>query len=225
MLTRIVFVLLVVLNLGVGAWWLVRRPPITPAVPAAVPGVPLLELAGDGAAAPTAIGASNPASATVLTEAPIATPPVSCAAVGPFASQAEAQAAQARLPPQATHRIATQAAPNRGWRVIVPPLPDAAQATAMAARLTQAGFADNFVMREGADTNAVALGRFGSEAAARRHAEAITAAGINARAEPLGAPRWWLQVGAADASALAALVQAAAPVPRRPLDCAQLGAG
>ena len=36
MLTRIVFVLLVVLNLGVGAWWLVRRPPAAPVVPAAV---------------------------------------------------------------------------------------------------------------------------------------------------------------------------------------------
>lgn len=218
MLTRVVFVLLVVLNLGVGAWWLVRPAPVAPTVPAAMPGVPVLEMVG----APVA----PQASAAVPPSPPPAGPaPVACARLGPFANEAEAMVARGRLGGEVRARAAATPARGRGWRVIVPPLPDGAQASAMAARLTAAGFADNFVMRTGADANAVALGRFGNEAAARRHAQAIVAAGIAAIAEPIGPAQWWLDVGVADPAALAPLRTATGAASRQPLDCAALAAG
>lgn len=229
MLTRVVFVLLVVLNLGVGAWWLVRRPPPAPQVPAALPGIALLEVAGQSPTPGAPVTGDAPAALPTAHAAPptqvASVTPVACARLGPFPGNAQAMAARGRLGPDVQARVAAQAGRGRGWRVIVPPLADATQAQAMATRLTQAGFADNFVMRTGSDTNAVALGRFGNEAAARRHAAAVAATGIAAIAEPIGPTQWWLQVGVADAARLDALREATGAASRDALDCAALAAG
>ena len=112
----------------------------------------------------------------------------------------------------------------RGWRVQVPPQASPEAAQAMAQRIAAAGFSDLLVVRDGAEANAIALGRFDAQDAASRHAAALVAAGFPARAEPLGDPRrtTWLDiVAAAGFDAAAAQATAAAPQ-RRSLDCAQL---
>ena len=77
---------------------------------------------------------------------------------------------------------------GRGWRVYLPPLATAEEATATAGRISAAGFRDYFIVREGAEANSVALGRFGSETAARRHADALNAAGAAVSFVELSAP-------------------------------------
>ena len=71
--------------------------------------------------------------------------------------------------------------PAAGWRVYLPRLPSPDAAQAIAARIGEAGFSDYLVVRDGADANTIALGRYGSEDAARRRSVALRAAGFPAR--------------------------------------------
>ena len=212
MLTRVVIVLLVVLNLGAGAWWALRPAPRETPIDSRVPGVAWIEMASEpvqrasaGTAladnvAPTASASQSGATAPVTAgrsavEAPAATLNLQCATLGPFSTPALAQVAQARIAaPGVTVSMRIAPASGRGWRVLVPPLGDAAQAAAMATRIGAAGISDYFVMRDGADANAIALGRYGSETAARRRAQSLVEAGFAARAEPVGAITHWLDI-------------------------------
>ncbi|WP_024891581.1 SPOR domain-containing protein [Luteimonas huabeiensis] len=247
MFARAVVLLLIVLNLGVGLWWALRAPPQAEPPPAQPPGVPPLLLASevrhaaseapraggiaaaDGAAraAPPAIetstpapGEDAPAAEGALAPAAAATAPV-CLRIGPFADEAALARASARLQAQVERAVAhaTATAP-RGWRVWLPPQPDREAAQAVVERLRAAGFDDHFILG-GDEANAIALGRFGSESAARRHAAALRAAGFDARAEALGAAttaQWLDVVAAAEFDAQAAGRASGAEV--RPLDCA-----
>jgi hypothetical protein len=111
---------------------------------------------------------------------------------------------------------------GRGWRVVLPALPDVAQAEAIAQRISAAGFSDYFVVREGSEANSIALGRYGNEAAARRRAEALVAAGFAARAEAIGGADIWLDIRAAPDFEASAAQQLAAAPGRRALDCSAL---
>jgi hypothetical protein len=70
--------------------------------------------------------------------------------------------------------------------VYLPPLPSLVQAQALAERIGAAGFSDFLVVREGTEANSIALGRYGSEQAARKRADALNAAGFAAQAEAVG---------------------------------------
>ena len=158
MLIRATIVLLVVLNLGVAAWWLWHDVPVaTPAWQAA--GVPRLQLLAEvaQAAPPTPV---RPRAAATPTPARAAATTTAC-------TGAEAGAA--------------------GWRVDLPPLASAAEAEATAARIAAAGFADYLVLREGRQANAIALGRYGTREAAHRRMAALQAAGFAARCDRIQA--------------------------------------
>lgn len=149
-----------------------------------------------------------------------------CFSFGPFASVDAANAANARLLPL-VRRAAVRtriAGPVRGWRVVVPPLTSQDAAKVMAKRIADAGFSDYLVMHDGADANAIALGRYGSETIARRRVQTLAAAGIAARAEPVGGgpSTTWLDVLAAPGFD-ATHAQSVATAPgRETLDCARL---
>ena len=160
MLIRATIVLLVVLNLGVAAWWLWHDAPVaTPAWQAA--GVPRLQLLGE---VPQA--ASPPPARPRAAPTPTRTP-ARAAATTTACTGAEAGAA--------------------GWRVDLPPLASAAEAEATAARIAAAGFADYLVLREGGQANAIALGRYGTREAAQRRMAALQAAGFAARCDRIEA--------------------------------------
>lgn len=227
MLIRVVIVLLVVLNLGAGVWWALRPAPRDVAVDARVPGIALIEIVGEPVASASRSIASSTTDASTPTPAPdaaaVAFAPTQCESFGPFATTELAQAAQARIAaPRVRASLRTAAAPGRGWRVVIPPLGDAGQASALATRIGAAGITDYFVMREGADTNAIALGRYGGETAARARARTLVDAGFNARAEPLGTPTYWLDVAAADDVGLDALRSGSGAARQQPLDCTTL---
>jgi hypothetical protein len=207
MFARALLVLLAVLNLGVGAWWWAHVPAASQAATAETAVVPRLQLASE-----------RPADAGE----PVAPPPAPlredavCIALGPFPDATSAARAQTQLSPQvlASRLVERAAAGVRGWRVLVPPQPSRAEADAVAARIGAAGFSDFLVLRQGADANAVALGLYQSEAAARRRAAALTAAGFDVRAEPVGATlEPWLEV-ALPAGADATPIRTLAAVPR-----------
>jgi len=234
MFARALFVLLLVLNVGVATWWATRAPPATPAGVRPPTGVARLQLVGEvpggvAAESPPATGAPLPDAVGVL--APALSPGAAataaaaqCFSFGPFSNTPAVLAAQARLQPLTQRIVARELRRGsaRGWQVMLPPLPSAEQAAATAQRVAAAGFSDYFIIREGAEVNAIALGRYGNEAAARRRAEALVAAGFAARAEPLGGTVTWLDVSAAAGfDPLAAQRLAAAPE-RRQLDCAVL---
>src|SRR4249919_105663 len=209
MLVRALIVLLAMLNLGAAAWWIARDPLPPPAPVQLPPGVARLQLVDEGARtpapppAPSAGIAAAPSPSTTAVASDVAAPAPQCFSFGPFASKGAGSAAAAKLAPLVQH-VATReqaaAASGHGWRVYLPPLPSAEQAQAVAQRIAAAGFNDFFIVREGAEANSIALGRYGGEAAARKRAEALSAAGIAAQVEALGAPdaagTVWLDVTA-----------------------------
>lgn len=259
MLIRALIVLLLMLNLGVAAWWF-WSVPTSPESPVDLPpNVARLQLVRerDGTAAGTqaiapratlptvpdasattpapgtttpgdnAAAISAPASAAAVADAPASSAQTPrCYSYGPFDSEDSLVAAQATLKPL-TEALLVRRMPllaGRGWRVYLPPLATAEDATAAAGRISAAGFRDYFIVREGAEANSVALGRFGSETAARRHADALNAVGFAARAEPLGAGTGsaWVDVrGGAGFDAAAARAQIGAGQVR-PTDCTAL---
>lgn len=187
MLLRALLVMLLVLNAGVAAWWLLRAP-MRAAGPVAQPaGVPLLELAS---AAPAPAARSTPAS------------DLRCYRYGPFGNPDAFEAARRAIAGEVrwTATARQPLGPPRAWRVVMPQ-PSRAQALAMADRIRGAGFSDLLVLPEGgADSNAIALGRYRSEASARERARALAEAGFDTRAEPVGVRETlWLDV-AADAA-------------------------
>jgi hypothetical protein len=224
MLPRALIVLLLVLNVGVATWWATRQPPPSPVL-APPPGVARLQLLAEAPRRAAPAPATTPPVATAKAIAPAQIAPAQCFSFGPF-SDAAAATARARLQPMVTRVVARgqPASSARGWRVQMPPLASPEAAQAMAQRIAAAGFSDFLVVHDGAEANAIALGRYGGEDSARRRAAALVAAGFDARAEPLGdAPgETWLDVVAATGFNAAA-AQAAVDAPqRRPLDCARL---
>lgn len=204
MLTRALIVLLLVLNLGVAAWWALRPAPAAPA-PAPHPvGVPRLQLASERtAASPTAPQRALPADNVVAALAAAAAASVvpdsaACFRIGPFADAQAAGALRTRLPAEATAVQLRSEAPRSGnWSVAMPPQADHAAAQALAQRLDAAGFKDYYVIASGPATNGVALGRFGGEDAARRHQAALQAAGFQAQVQPpAGASTAWVELQA-----------------------------
>ncbi|PJJ96310.1 hypothetical protein CO641_13740 [Lysobacteraceae bacterium NML91-0213] len=234
MFARATVVLLIALNLGVGLWWLLR-PEAAPRMPPEPPaGVPRLQLlaeatpqvrataaqAADAAPAPEAPLVERAAGGVAAAEAPAAT---TCYRLGPFADTSAVARAHEALAGE-VRRLAVHvpaASGARGWRVLLPAQADRTAAQAVTARLTAAGFTDHFILG-GADANAVALGRFGSEEGARRHAAALQAAGFPAQAEPLGGAdaRRWLDIEVDADYTVAAAQRATAASQATALDCA-----
>lgn len=241
MLARALIVLLLILNLGVALWWTTRGGEAAAVPDVAVPqGAERLRLLEEAVKAPavstaaeaaSATAAADPATTTSAAEAEATTPPppsptpVACFSFGPFPDAAARDRARTVLQPAATRVTPreSRAAP-RGWRVFLPALADREAAGAMATRLTAAGFSDHYLMpATGAGTMDIALGRFGSEAAAQRHQAALRAAGFEASAEPIGEAgdvRHWLDVEAGEGFDVVALRRAAGAAQAESIACA-----
>ena len=162
MIIRAIIVLLVVLNLGVAAWWLLHdaQPQAVVAQPTGVPRLQLLDETLPGA------GAAGQAQAQVEARSPAAAPARAAIAM-PAGCQGPAEAGDS-------------------WRVYLsdPGSPEAAQA--MGERIGAAGFSDFLVMREG-EANSIALGLFSTLEGAQRRVESLQAKGFPARCARIAA--------------------------------------
>ncbi len=206
MILRAAIVLLLMLNLGAGAWWWLGGDAGASApVPAgrATSGAPRLRLVSEAAPVTAVVRpatlqaiAPPPSATTATTESAMQLPSAACLRFGPFADAASRDAARAPLSGLASTVLARDTAgrASRGWWVSLPALPSRDEARALGERIKAAGITDWYVMGEGDQANSIALGRYGSEEAARRREADIRAKGFAAQSAPLGerAPQWWL---------------------------------
>lgn len=234
MLIRALIVLLIVLNLGVAAWWISRPEPLPPALPAQPTGVPRLQLLSETGKAAAVLPQASTSSAMAPFVAPpaaalVAEPatPMQCFSIGPFADQAAAKSAAARLGSQASRsnprEIPGKAA--QGYNVVLPPQADREAAQALAQRIGAAGFDDYLVVNSGAQTNGIALGRYRSREGAERRQSALRTAGFDAQLQPIGnegAAQWWLDVAVAAGVTASELRNGTGALQSRSLDCALL---
>ncbi|WP_293716538.1 SPOR domain-containing protein [Stenotrophomonas sp. UBA7606] len=181
-------------------------------------------------AKPAAPAAAEPKPAEpVPAAAAVPTPAVAeqCASFGPFAAQAQAQAALSALA-GAVVRSRLREVPGKpasSYRVFIPPAASREEAQATAKRIVEAGFNDYFIVSQGEEANAVALGQYRNREGAERRLAALTAAGFPAKLGSNGgegAAVWWLDVASKDAAGLATAKQRSAAAQQQSLDCARL---
>ncbi len=276
MLTRALIVVLVILNLGVALWWLLRGEPVS-APPASPAGVAQLEVLPTTQATPASAASPNAASAlqdVTPATAPVAQPPVStaapptavadtpaptpaasvpaptpvaaapapaavpapvtatpapaqCVSLGPFADRAAAQAAQSRAGNAlrgAKLREVADAGATR-YRVLLPPAASREQAQATVKRIVAAGVSDYYIIAQGEDTNAIALGQYRNREGADRRLAALSAAGFKATMVASGgdgSAQWWLDATLAEGTDPAVARQRSGAAQHRSLECARL---
>lgn len=276
MLTRALIVVLVILNLGVALWWLLRGEPVsepaaspvgvaqlevlpstqappaaatptdnasalqdvTPAAapvaePPVTPEVPPTAVAATPAPAPAATApavAPGPAAApAVAPPAPVAPPaaPVQCVSLGPFADRATAQAAQSRAGSAlrtARLREVADAGATR-YRVLLPPAASREEAQATVKRIVAAGVSDYYIIAQGEETHAIALGQYRNREGADRRLAALSAAGFKAKMVASGgdgSAQWWLDATLAAGTEAAAARQRSGAAQQRSLECARV---
>jgi hypothetical protein len=227
MLTRALIVLLIVLNLGVAAWWALRPVPRV-AADNALAGVPKLQLASErGSPSPIAVPASTPATtmpaAIPANESGAKNAATQCFRFGPFADLATADAAAAKLRASVQKATArTTSGGGKGWTVWLPPFADMTTAQAKALEIAGAGVKDYYVVAEGAQANAIMLGRYGSEDNAQRRIAELRAKGIEAQVVPPqdAKAQSWVDVEAGAGFAPATAQARIGAKSTQPLDCA-----
>ncbi len=261
MLTRALLVVLVLLNLSVALWWMLRSDAVPPEVkpPSGVASLQLLAAdeplpATDAArgtapledADDVAKEATTPPPAAVETAAPSpsadagagsdSSPPRAvaaaiseaprCVALGPFPDQAAAQAAQGRLGEALGRaRLQEQSSPSSTarYRVMLPPAASREEAQATVQRIVAAGLGDYYIIAQGPEANAIALGQYRNREGAERRLEALRAAGFQARLQGGdAAAAWWLQGTLGTGQTADGVRRRSGAAQQRSLECARL---
>jgi cell division septation protein DedD len=192
MLSRMLFLLLLAMNIGV-ACWLYFAPRREPApLQATDPGVAKLVLLSER----ERIGAANAAELASAPESPADLRNDRCLSIGPFPTQADMRAALNVLTPlvaRIQYREA-HATETRGYWVYLPAQPSREQALALARELSKRGVRDYYVVTAGEQQNTISLGLFRDQANAEKRRNEIAALGfapeVIARTEEL--PVYWI---------------------------------
>jgi len=202
MFLRLLFVLLIALNIAVGAW-LVLGQDDAHGRSVTDPGVPMLHLLSEQSAPlPTPAGSAPSVAAPVPASSSAAAPQTRCLAIGPFATPQDLRNARTALggPGIRLRSRQEQTSEARGWWVYLPAPGTRAQALALARQLEGAHVGDYFVMSSGDQPNAISLGLFKDPANARKRRDEVAAAGfaaqIQERTEQV--PEYWLDLVVAD---------------------------
>lgn len=194
MILRGLVVLLVCLNLGVAAWWLLHREPAPLAPPMLEQGVGNLVLLGESEPTPTPDEMDVGAVPVPLPDAPV------CLSLGPFGTPAELRAAMGVLTPRVA-RIQFREVPAtqlRGYRVYLAAAGSREAALATARQLAGRGVTDYYVVTAGAQENTVSLGQFRDLGNAEKRRDELGALGFQAVLEPRteDAAQWWIDLAA-----------------------------
>lgn len=206
----------------------------------AAPATAVAAAPAPAAATPTA--SSNPAEPVKVPEpvAAIAKPapepvaekpaapaaPPRCLALGPFADRAAATAAQGRagnLLSQVRLREQPAASGSARYRVLLPAAASRDDAQATVKRIVAAGLSDYYIISQGEETNAIALGQYRNREGAERRMAAVQAAGFRPRLVASGdAGQWWLEGQLATGSEPAQAQQRSGAAQQRSLECTRL---
>ncbi|MET3652840.1 SPOR domain-containing protein [Dyella japonica] len=225
MFLRLLFVLLIALNIAVGAWLLLGQDDVHGRA-ATDAGVPELHLLSERPPAPssapapatpaTSMAAATPtspaSSAAPVAQAPVPVPALpsppsrpntyTCMALGPFATQTDMRNARAALSSQAARmrQRQEQTTQTTGWWVYLPGGGTRDKALELGRRLAAANVGEYFIVSSGDQSNTISLGLFKDPANARRRREQVVAAGFPAqmseRTESVA--EYWLDVVIAD---------------------------
>lgn len=173
MFLRLLFLLLLALNLGVGGWLLFGDDTPTPS--ATDPGVAELHLLSeDDATKATLHDAPTPPGQPSVADAD-----ERCFSLGPFPTEADVRAALNALTPHVSrvqYRTA-QTTASRGWWVYLPAFPSREKALETARTLAAQGVQDYYVVTAGDNQNTISLGLFHDQTNAQRRQAQIAALG------------------------------------------------
>ncbi|PTA72086.1 MULTISPECIES: SPOR domain-containing protein [unclassified Stenotrophomonas] len=184
--------------------------------------------------AATAKPVTPPAPTPTPTPAPEkpATPPAAaaetprCVALGPFADRAAATSAQGKagnVISQVRLREQPAASGSARYRVLLPAAANREEAQATVKRIVAAGLSDYYIISQGEDANAVALGQYRNREGAERRMAAVQAAGFQPRLVASGdAGQWWLEGQLAAGTQSAQAQQRSGAAQSRSLECARL---
>lgn len=196
----------------------------TPAAPAA-PAAP--SKPAEPVKAPEPVAAvAKPAPEPVAEKPAGPAAPPRCLALGPFADRAAATAAQSRagnLLSQVRLREQPAASGSARYRVLLPAAASRDDAQATVKRIVAAGLSDYYIISQGDETNAIALGQYRNREGAERRMAAVQAAGFQPRLVASGdAGQWWLEGQLATGSEPAQAQQRSGAAQQRSLECTRL---
>ncbi|MEE9889007.1 MAG: SPOR domain-containing protein [Stenotrophomonas geniculata] len=157
---------------------------------------------------------------------PVAAEPPRCVALGPFADRAAAISAQGKagsVISQVHLREQPAASGSARFRVMLPAAANREEAQATVKRIVAAGLSDYYIISQGEDINAVALGQYRNREGAERRMAAVQAAGFQPRLVASGdAGQWWLEGQLAAGTQPAQAQQRSGAAQSRSLECARL---
>lgn len=157
---------------------------------------------------------------------PVAAEPARCVALGPFADRAAATSAQGKagsVISQVRLREQPAASGSARFRVMLPAAANREEAQATVKRIVAAGLSDYYIISQGEDINAVALGQYRNREGAERRMAAVQAAGFQPRLVASGdAGQWWLEGQLAAGTQPAQAQQRSGAAQSRSLECARL---
>lgn len=196
-----------------------------PAPAAATPAV--VSKPAEPVKAPEPVAAIAKPAPEPVAEKPVAPPaPPRCLALGPFADRAAATAAQGRagnLLSQVRLREQPAASGSARYRVLLPAAASRDDAQATVKRIVAAGLSDYYIISQGEETNAIALGQYRNREGAERRMAAVQAAGFKPRLVASGdAGQWWLEGQLSAAAEPAQAQQRSGAAQQRSLECTRL---
>lgn len=226
---------------GVARLYLLDTPraPAQPAAPAAAstaladatpePAKPTVAPPKPAAPAESPAVAIAPAVGRPTETPPAPTPPgpLQCISLGPFADRDTAMAAQGKAG-ELVQRSRLREVPKPGtsstYRVMLPAAASREEAQATVKRIAAAGISDYYIMAQGEDANAIALGQYRNREGAERRMAALSAAGFSARlvGGSEGSAQWWVDAALADKASPGAARQRSGAAQQRSLECAGL---
>lgn len=178
---------------------------------------------------PAATVAVEPGPAQLPETPPAPTPaaPLQCISLGPFADRDTAMAAQGKAS-ELVQRSRLREVPKPGasstYRVMMPAAASREEAQATVKRIAAAGISDYYIMAQGEDANAIALGQYRNREGAERRLAALSAAGFSARlvGGSEGSAQWWVDAALADKASPSTARQRSGAAQQRSLECAGL---
>ncbi|HGM7287702.1 SPOR domain-containing protein [Stenotrophomonas maltophilia] len=202
------------------------------ATPAPAPAKPEIAKPQVAEAAPVAAAAKpvTPPVPVPAAEKPVTPPeaaePPRCVALGPFADRAAATSAQGKastLISQVRLREQPAASGSARYRVMLPAAANRDEAQATVKRIVAAGLSDYYIISQGEEANAVALGQYRNREGAERRMAAVQAAGFQPRLVASGdAGQWWLEGQLAAGTQPAQAQQRSGAAQSRSLECTRL---
>lgn len=217
MFVRVLFLLLLALNIGAAAWLFFAAHEPAGEPPAADPGVAKLVLLSeaDRGAAPAAVAprqVGEPGKET-------------CLSIGAFTTQADMRAAVKALTPVVA-RVQfreTRVTEVRGYWVYLPAPANRERALDIARQLSSRGISDYYVVTAGEQPNAISLGLFREPGNAEKRLNEIRALGfkpeMTQRSDEV--PIYWVDIARSDDASFDwhALVPSRSELHAQPIEC------